>query len=228
MRTPLGEVLTGEATQPKRRRWVVIAFAALALTLLVGAAAAASISINSDTPIEFGQGRELATACDQSIDAEISTTSFGSTIENLAFRVGSLKFTNVDLVACSDKVFTVTFRRDDGTATGACFATNETGAVAGSCASPEYHNAGDAIVKFSFSSCDTYGDCDVTYYGNPVETYGGGNGIGSVITNVVDDVEVDGFLTVTIVWGAADTFVGGTQYFLVRADQVSGVTVETS
>ena len=230
MKTPFGTELTGDATRSKRRRWLPIALGGIVLTLLVGAAAAASIQINSGDPIEFGQGKEIATACDTSIDASLSTASFGTSITDLAFRVDSLDLTNVDLVACDGKLFTVTFRKADGTPAGVC----DFGVLSGpdQCVGPDYHAAGDAVVKFTFTECNEYGACTITYYPNPSQDYGGDKGIAYVDTNLVTNLAAgDGSLYIDPVWYGADT-VYWTELpevaYLIRADLVSGFTVETS
>jgi hypothetical protein len=233
MKTPFGTEQTQADSDKRRSRMPLFVVGGIVLSLLVGATFAASITINGGDPIEFGQGKQLTTACDDAITPTISTTTYSEgTIEGTLFRVEALRLSNVNFNTCSGKTFTVRFLDSTGEEVGVC--GGPTGCTTGDI------NAGYAIVKFTLGTCDNYGDCfsnGLVYFPNPLDPVeGGNNGLATVFTNVVTagaqatttELE-DGWIDITFVWDAADTVSEVTpKYYMVRADQVAGFTIETS
>jgi hypothetical protein len=78
---------------------------------MLGSTLAASITLNADTDIEFGQGVAITDACDATI-VLTPITAFNN--EDDIFELTDVEISDVDPVACADKVFTVkSYNNDD-------------------------------------------------------------------------------------------------------------------
>jgi len=108
--TPLSAYLDGPSAPMKvkktakntRKMWI----GALLLAFLpsLSTTFASSIAINNNSAIEFGQGSQTASACDNSITVQIGTTfDNGSSI----FRATSITLGDLDTSACLNKTLTV-------------------------------------------------------------------------------------------------------------------------
>jgi hypothetical protein len=103
--TIIVESASQPAAQRKRRKapLILAGIGLIALVPVVGSTFAANISINSDAAIEFGQGNQAVTACDNSI----------TVTPQAAYLPASSSWTlSIDLsdiaAACDGKSFTVT------------------------------------------------------------------------------------------------------------------------
>lgn len=103
--TIIVESASQPAAQRKRRKapMILAGIGLIALVPVVGSTFAANISINSDAPIEFGQGNQSVTACDNTVTVTPEATyAPGAGTWSLAIDLADID------AACNGKVFTVT------------------------------------------------------------------------------------------------------------------------
>jgi hypothetical protein len=108
-----------EVEQRRRRVRIfrAVIFAAIAI-LLLGNVFAASITVNSGSPLTFGQGQASVTACDPSVEYSI-----GSDFVNGAFVVKEVVAT-IDNTACNGKkLIVIPFQVSGGSTTALDAAT---------------------------------------------------------------------------------------------------------
>jgi hypothetical protein len=108
--TPLSAYLDGPSVPAKTKKTVKnsrkIWIGALLLAFLpsLSTTFASSIAINNNAAIEFGQGSQATTVCDNSITVQIGTTYDNA---SSSFRATSITLGDLDTAACLNKTLTV-------------------------------------------------------------------------------------------------------------------------
>ena len=92
-------------TGEKKTLSIILGIGALVGVIALGSTLAASINLNSNNPVEFGQGVAQATACDDSVVVTPQSTFFNGE-EDAGFIFSSFSVTDVSS-ACNGKVFTI-------------------------------------------------------------------------------------------------------------------------
>ena len=80
--------------------------ATVAAVAVLGSTLAANISLGTGSAIEFGQGVQVTSACDGTINLA-PKVNFVNDAVNPQFYLSTVSFTDVDGVACADKVLTL-------------------------------------------------------------------------------------------------------------------------
>jgi hypothetical protein len=105
----------------KSRKGLIVGIAMLGVIPVIGSTLAASISLNSGDAIEFGQGSQAVTACDNAITV-MPVSSFNPTPSPAptdaagTFELASFTLSEIDDAACEGMTFTVSAYEADGTA----------------------------------------------------------------------------------------------------------------
>ena len=105
----------------KSRKGLIVGIAMLGVIPVIGSTLAASISLNSGDAIEFGQGSQAVTACDNAITV-MPVSSFNATPSPAptdaagTFELASFTLSDIDDTACEGMKFTVSAYEADGTA----------------------------------------------------------------------------------------------------------------
>lgn len=94
------------APRSKKPLKLLLGIGAVVGAITLGPTLAASINLGSSAPIEFGQGLALTTACDNEILLTPNST-FINDESGGAFKLTSIKVSEIDLDACSGKDFTI-------------------------------------------------------------------------------------------------------------------------
>lgn len=98
-----------ESVAPKRKKnktlKILLGIAALVAVPAIGTTLAASITIGGGTAIQFGQGVQQATACDDALTVT-ATSSFDNATGAGQFNVGTIVVSGI-ADACTGKTFTV-------------------------------------------------------------------------------------------------------------------------
>jgi hypothetical protein len=140
-----------ELSAPKKKKnktlKVMLGIAALIAIPVVGTTLAASISINSDDPIQFGQGVQRAVVCDNEVT--LTANAVYANAENAAgtYTLGSVVLSDIDF-DCGSKQFEVSVY--DNTANSSALAT---------CIIESYAAADG-------TTCDTGSTADLTWSSN--------------------------------------------------------------
>lgn len=83
-----------------RKKWplVIAGVAVLAVAGGIGSTFAANITINGNNDVEFAQGTQVVSACDNTI-----TTALTSRVQSAVFYVDTIKISDFDTTACAGK-----------------------------------------------------------------------------------------------------------------------------
>ena len=182
----LGGINEPSERPSKKKLKVIIGIGLLAGVMGMGSTLAASITLNGGTAVEFGQGVQLVTACDDAITVTPTSTFVNSTTEGQAnFRLNTVTLSGIG-TGCRGKTIRITAYTDVETYTAYTLA----GSGAGNITSPlafayNYLTTGNKFLPSPSASALMAG-CAITINATAVDT-GTGTSIACNLNGSTDD-----------------------------------------
>jgi hypothetical protein len=158
-------VESSEATKKKSRKGIFVGIALLAIVPIIGTTFALNINVNNGNPVEFGQGSNAVTACDQQITLT-PVSAFAGSAFSPSFSLGAINMSDVDLSSggCQGKTFKIVARQANGEPSSVSstytFTVNSSG-------TPESSNTGLFTVESLTGAGTTSGAFTLNISGGP-------------------------------------------------------------